>query len=69
LVSILVSANAIAGSSGAASPTAASVNVSRREMLDADNGTDDAYVLPVTLMVKGMRSPFKVSDGDLWRSH
>jgi hypothetical protein len=56
LVSFLVSANDAAGSSGAASPAATTVRASRREMLclDADNRTDDAYVFPVTFMVKGM---------------
>jgi hypothetical protein len=56
LVSFLVSANYVAGSSGAASAT--TVRASRREVLflDADNRTDDAYVFPVTFMVKGMAS-------------
>jgi hypothetical protein len=56
VVSFLVSANENAGSSGAASPAAASVRASRREMLflDDDNRRDDAYVFPVTFVVKGM---------------
>jgi hypothetical protein len=55
LVSILVSANQTAGSSGATGPAAASVKVSRREMLflDADNWPDGVYVFPVTFMAGG----------------
>src|SRR5476651_2640543 len=66
LVSILVSANATAGSSGAASPTAASVRASRRKMLfpDADNRTDEGYVFPVSFMMNGMAFSLQ---GQRWR--
>jgi hypothetical protein len=55
LVSILVSTNATAGSSGAACPAAASAMALRREMLflDADHRTDEGYVFQVPFMVKG----------------